>query len=160
MSLLANLTTNSWQNFKKIIKFFFSLSHLHSFGKKRHPKHWEWRLRGQAQPTQGGACRQRNQSPQVVSSVGGSCITKRYSLFVVLFWLPSLQCTILDLHFFSIIWMHSVWVSLRSSRFLIKVKYVCLFCIVWMYAFPKEGSGYPIWDFAPWPGTEQTFLLP
>ena len=26
MSLLANLTTNSWQNFKKIIKFFFSLS--------------------------------------------------------------------------------------------------------------------------------------
>ena len=29
-----------------------------------------------------------------------------------------------------------------------------------MDAFPKEGSGYPIRDFASLPGTEQTFLLP
>ena len=56
-------------------------SHIYySFGKKCHSEYREWRLRGQAQPTQGGASRQRNQSPQVVSSVGGSCITKRYSL--------------------------------------------------------------------------------
>ena len=27
-----------------------------------------------------------------------------------------------------------------------------------MEAFPKEGSGYPIRDFASRPGTEQTFL--
>ena len=35
-----------------------------------------------------------------------------------------------------------------------------LFCLVYMDAFPGEGSGYPIRDFASRPGTEQTFLLP
>ena len=35
-----------------------------------------------------------------------------------------------------------------------------LFCFVCMDAFPKEGSGYPIRDFASRPGTEQTLLLP
>ena len=36
----------------------------------------------------------------------------------------------------------------------------CLFCFFCMDAFPKEGSWYPIRDFASRPGTEQTFLLP
>ena len=35
-----------------------------------------------------------------------------------------------------------------------------IFILFWMDAFPKEGSGYPIKDFASRPGTEQTFLLP
>ena len=74
--------------FTSFLNFFYlfstnnqEFSHIYySFGKKCHSEYREWRLRGQAQPTQGGASRQRNQSPQVVSSVGGSCITKRYSL--------------------------------------------------------------------------------
>ena len=38
---------------------------------------------------------------------------------------------------------------------------VCLFVLfVSMDAFLKEGSGYPIRDFASRLGTEQTFLLP
>ena len=37
---------------------------------------------------------------------------------------------------------------------LVNLLFVC------MDAFPKEGSCYPIKDFASRPGTEQTFLLP
>ena len=37
---------------------------------------------------------------------------------------------------------------------------IVLFCSVCMDAFPKEGSGYPIRNFASRPEKEQTFLLP
>ena len=50
----------------------------------------------------------------------------------------------------------SVSVVFYSRKFVLRF---CLFCFVWMDTFPKEGSGYPIRDFASRPGTEETFLL-
>ena len=68
--------------------------------------------------------------------------------------------------------MKGSWRELKRGQRELKVSYLPGFysayscrvlstvLFVWMDAFPKDGSGYPIRDFASHPGTEQTFQLP
>ena len=47
---------------------------------------------------------------------------------------------------------------LKKRSLILKIFGLVFFVL--MDTFPKEGSWYPIWDFASRVGIEQTFLLP